>query len=273
MTGRKIWLWVMCLFFLFSVQKGFAHTLGTSNTKCPLCGTEFSYTASMSGSSYGTRLDFKIIGPIYQPWPIPQCPKCRYAFYARNAWEGEEELAPEKIRILKQYMESPEFKSIPDNAPSYFYLARFLEVMGERPFSIMFTYLKASWQAEGSEELDSGRTVLGWANDPAMQQMALREALRCVNGAKEAEEGLDRIVAFYLEVELNRRLGEFAVARDCLPTVRAEFDILKQNGKDLAKQSDFFGALPYLLDQQEKLIASQNGEPAVFDTSVFDNDE
>lgn len=127
----------------------------------------------MSGNPYGIRLDFKEFGAIYQPQPIPQCPECRYAFI-----DDEEELSSKQKHLLEMFIESPEFEAIPAGAPSYFYLARFMEALEKPPLTISLTYLRASWQAEGTEELDDGQMKLGWTRDPAMNRLTLQEALR-----------------------------------------------------------------------------------------------
>lgn len=259
---------LFCLCLLFFTGTVAAHTLGQVEAKCPLCGTEFSYTASFSGHHYDVRLDFKEIGAIYQPWPIPQCPLCRYAF---SDSKSEEKLTQEEKKALNDFIASPEFKAIPEEAPSYFYLARFMKVLGKPAVAIGFAYLQASWQAEGTKELDGGGRGLGWKEDPAMIRLALQESLRSLDGAEEAEETPARLNAVYLKVELNRRLGDFSQAEKCLGEARAEFaGIIEKSGGKRKKNglANMAMGLSTFLDQQEPLIAARNAEPTLLDRTA-----
>jgi len=241
----------------------FAHTLDMMNTKCPLCGAEFEYTAAMSGNPYGVRLDHKKVGAIYQPWPIPQCPECRYAFF-----DGKEELSPAIKRLLREYIESPGFKDIHEKAPSYFYLARFMELLEKPRIIIAFAYLRVSWQAEGTEALDDGRLKLGWTNDPAMNRLALQEALRCVESVGENDSLDEQLNALYLKVELNRRLENFAAAKESLQKVREKIETAKRendHGGLSGNQIQVLEGLPSFLDRQERLIADGDAAPALLE--------
>lgn len=264
--------WAIFAFLGFLCFTGMcsAHTLGAVNTKCPLCGAEFKYTAAMSGTSFGSRLDFKEVGAIYQPWPIPQCPECRYAFF-----NGEETLSPAIKRLLGAYIESPDFKDIPEKAPSYFYLARFMELLEKPQFNIAFTYLKASWQAEGTEALDDGRIKLGWTNDPAMNKLALQEALRCMESVGENDTWVDQLTALYLKVELNRRLESFTAAEESLRKIRAKIETAKRendHGGLSPDQIQVLEGLPQYLDCQERLIADGDAAPALLEMPAPAND-
>ena len=122
--------------------------LGSTSTEvvetCPLCKTEFKARIDLSGSSFGMRLDLKKLGPISSPWRIPVCPKCKFVLY-------DKDIPKEDLAKCKAIVESQDYKQHGDRA-SYFLLGLLYEGMGREHLTTAHTFLKASWQEEGTEK-------------------------------------------------------------------------------------------------------------------------
>ena len=251
-----------------------AHTLGRENFTCPICGTEFTDIVSYSGTSFGMRLDFKKTGPVYQPWPVPQCPNCRFVILEETEEEGG--LDDDAKAVIKEYLASDEFKAIPKEAPAYYCLAKIKEFLGSPPSDLAHIYMSASWQAEGAIESDTPGLALDWKRNPEFIEKSLRECLRCLDAgvAADAADTIDTLVLEYLRVEINRRLGDFPVAEERLKQTRMGLDaLLAADAKEAdgggsdgegAKEEDKYAYFKMMLNQQEKLIGAKNGEPQMF---------
>lgn len=68
-------------------------TVGEVSTTCPLDGTTFTWTAAMSGTTVGQRLDLRPIGSILSPWPVAVCPKD----HAQLAYAAAGDSAPHEV--------------------------------------------------------------------------------------------------------------------------------------------------------------------------------
>lgn len=176
----------------------FAHTGGMVDFICPIDQTEFSAYQDFSGTSFGVRLDFKKIGPIAQPWTLPDCPKCHFVLF-------DEEASQEDLDKLRPFILSEAYQEHAKKS-SYYRLALIKTYLHKPLFHIAWMYLQASWQNEDNSA--AYQDCLTKALD------TLRKALPQV--AKMPEQHDDYLVACYLRIELARRLGDFTEANTAL---------------------------------------------------------
>ena len=172
-----------------------------------------------SGTSFGQRTDMKRLGPIASPWTIPQCPGNKFIIYKEN-------FTPEELKKYTNIIESSEYKNIPENAPTYYYLARFFEMSGD--FSngmIAYTYLQASWQVEKAGDF---RTSI-LQNSLKYYEKALEDA-KDQSPEKKAE-------IIIITGELNRLLKNFSEAEKIFKNLKNDEVVQKSNV--LKKIADF----------------------------------
>ena len=244
------------------IAEAYAHRALEAGAVCPLCGTEFTYVKVVSGRPYGYRLDLRAMGAHYDPWPIPQCPKCRYAFTTDDEMPGDSLMSAVKNAAMRAYVASTAFAEIPAEAPPFFYLAREMEHSGKNPFLLSALYLRAAWQAEGTEELDDSTPKVGLVRRPEMEALALRESRRCLVEAEAAFDGTtspeQRYIVDYMKTELNRRLGDFAAAADCLAVAEKSLALLPEPEGE--GDIGFHRFMVEALRQQGDAIAAQDAE-------------
>lgn len=118
----------------------FAGTPYEAKAVCPVDDQTFTYTGTMSYSTWGSALDGMPQASWTTPMPIPQCPESRFPVYRDDFSEADKA----KIRAL---VATPEYQAVKDEASYYlmwFVLGR-IEPPREgmdRPWPI----LQASWQ-------------------------------------------------------------------------------------------------------------------------------
>lgn len=172
---------------------------------CPITGEKFTAPTMASGTSFGSRLDFRKVGPIASPWPMVTCPSNGFPLF-------QEEFKTEQIETLKAFAATPEYKALVASHPVYYLVARLQRLLGYATEDIAFSLLYASWQAEANEQ-----KALGY----------LEEALPLFQEVLEKQPPVDvRNVASlrFLTVELHRRLGRFEQAAALLEKYRAELE-------------------------------------------------
>lgn len=134
----------LIIIFLLIPAFVFSHTGGIEQFSCPIDGEKFSYRVSYSGSSFGQRLDMKRVGPIIDPWPTPQCPKCRFVLF-------KETFKPAEIPTIRDFVLSDIYKKIDKNEVPCYFIAVMAEngiIKDADSFSIAIYLLQASWQVE-----------------------------------------------------------------------------------------------------------------------------
>jgi hypothetical protein len=161
---------------------------------CPLDGTKFKSPVPVRGVQTGTRLDFKPIGSMEIPVPLPVCPKDHFVMYKNQFTDAEKER-------LKKFVLSPEYQNLAKENPSYFLLAKIFEYLGETDWQIANAYLLASWQVE---------------NKPEKEKQYLELTLQHLNkflstGNKEGDRTWE--TGQLLAGEMERRLGRFDDAK------------------------------------------------------------
>jgi hypothetical protein len=179
------------LLFLLAGSFAFGSTIYEQDFTCPLCGKSFTATLQGSGSEFGRNLDLKATGAIIIPWPIPQCPDCRFAF-------TEKFFTEEDLVILKDYTRSAGFAGSKYNVYPYWCLAREMAAVGKNVEDIAFTYLKAVWES----------------GDPGI----IAEAIGWFE--KIPRDSQNWLTSRLLLVELNRRIGQFERAAALCAEVR-----------------------------------------------------
>jgi tetratricopeptide (TPR) repeat protein len=209
----------------------FADTRFVVDCVCPLCQTAFKATLAGSGTMFNRRLDLRPVGAIASPWPVAVCPKCGFVLYK----DKREEYPDAELKELRNFVNSDEYRKLSPKAPSYQRLARLYEALKRPPFEVAYTYLEASWQAEGQEELN--RALLEKSREWFEKYLA---------SSQENEERWK--TAEFLRGELLRRLGQFAEAEK-------QFDRLRGR-KEFAEEP-----FPQLLSQERSLIQARDASP------------
>jgi hypothetical protein len=179
--------------------RAFAHTGEEREFVCPLDGTRFMAWEDWSGTSIGTRLDLKKIGPIAQPWALPQCPRCRFPLF-------KDEFDSAELLKIKKIVASEPFISAAKNASPYYALGILEEELQAPAVDVAWIFLKATWEAE--ENAEKYRAVaeraIEWFDKAAIALLG------------DQKRKSDYLVSVYLPIELLRRNGRFDVARDRL---------------------------------------------------------
>lgn len=216
MFGGKVKTFCLAITaLLFLGGTAHAHTSGTVEKNCPLCGHAFTCELDMSGTQFGVRLDLKPLGPTAAPWRIPVCPQCRFVLYA-------DEISAEELERCREIVKGEEYRKHASRA-SYFLLGLLYEGLGKDPLTMGHVFLKASWQEEDEaeklkEDLERSLSHFGaYLKEPGSkgptQSMKDDEAYR---------------VAQLLKGELLRRLARFEQAEAHLKKIE-QMDGIKGN--------------------------------------------
>lgn len=226
----------------------FAHRMGVRKFRCPLDGTAFNAVQDISGTSFGTRLDLKKVGPIAQPSKLAQCPQCRLPLY-------KDTFDPAELTKLKEIIRGGRFAEETRDATAYFIAGVIMEELKESPFEIGWVYLNASWEVE----IDK----YNYANVCKRSIAWMDKAASSLEKQEDGKE--DYLIAKYLPIELSRRIGDFAAASrrlDDFPKTRNASiewldDALKQQAI-LIKTQDLE---PHLISRGEEKTAPVEPRP------------
>lgn len=171
---------------------------------CPIDGTKFTAPTAMSGTSFGTRLDLRKIGPIASPWLMVTCPGNGFPLF-------EDEFSAAEIATLKAFAATDEYKALVSGHEVYYVVARLQRLLGRSRENIAFSLLSASWQAEDKD-------------DPRALAY-LDEALPLFDVEAEqpapSDDASQAATLRFLTIELRRRLGRFEEAGTLLEKHRA----------------------------------------------------
>ena len=109
---------------------------------CPVGGKTFTYTATGSFSTFGSRPDGKPYGSWVFPMPLPECPTNRLVVYR--------DFLPEEIAPLTQLVQSPEYAALHGETP--YYRAQWLSTRmdaGKVDYPLwLLLLLQASWEVD-----------------------------------------------------------------------------------------------------------------------------
>ncbi|CAN5615774.1 hypothetical protein BH09VER1_BH09VER1_22190 [soil metagenome] len=208
--------------------------------KCPICGADFKQEFEGSGTTFGTRLDFKPLGPTPAPWAIPSCPKCGYVFY---------QVTPDKesIKRLKAFIASPAFKAKKDY-PNYYRLAMIRDFFGTEKLAVGDAYIQASWQVE---------------SQPAINKECLQLAYQAFSlGLKALPPDHPHYADTSLICgELERRLGLFDAASARFNEVKSSAAVAgnPKVKKIIARQLEFISrkdSAPHAVDENLEILVN-----------------
>ncbi len=124
-----------------TVTQVYALTLFDAEFICPIGGEKFTAKAVGSYSQFGMRLDFKPLGALIAPIPLPVCPQNGFVMYKSEFTETE-------LDKLKPLVLSDEYRRNRAENTDYYMVAYLRERMGADSLELGFLYLKASWEAE-----------------------------------------------------------------------------------------------------------------------------
>ena len=214
-------------------QMASAHTAELVQYECPIGGEKFERVMQMSGTSFGQMTNLMPYGPIESPWPLAQCPGNKFIIF-----KNSKEFTPEEIKKYTEIVNSDAYKNIPEDAPSYYYLAKLYELAGDQKNSVIaYVYLQASWQNAGealSEEIK--RNVISYYE-------------KSFDELKDNEGEL--IAAKMMIGEINRQLGNFDIAEKHFQQLKQDPLFTKQ--ENIMKIIDF--ELKLIKDKSNKVEA------------------
>lgn len=110
---------------------------------CPIDGQKFKSLTPMSGTSFGARLDGKLIGPIAVPYPYPACPRNGFVLY-----RDVEKLDADYIARARALVATEAYRRVRAGETRHFLAAWIAERMGEAQPVIVGLLREAAWDAE-----------------------------------------------------------------------------------------------------------------------------
>lgn len=132
--------WLAAALLLIAPSAAAAGTPFERNVVCPLDGSTFSFTDTMSYSTMGTWLDGMPIMSWITPLPFPQCPGSRFPVY-------QEEFTAAEITAAKALVETPEYQAIKDESSYYVLHYVISRLQPDRPpIDNAWLLLSATWQ-------------------------------------------------------------------------------------------------------------------------------
>ena len=168
-------------------------------------GTRVEMWGAVSSSSWGRYLDWEPASYMSFPYPIAICEN---GFVVdREADAQTEEWVASRTALIA----APAYQALLGEHTSHFIYGRLLESEGAPPSDVSWQYLTASWEADQCGMAQAYETYV-------------REYLRVASAELDAMSPDDDMFTVYnlLAVNMNRRIGEFAVAEAHLAEFRAD---------------------------------------------------
>ena len=212
---------------------GWAHTMSQQNFACPVCEKKFTQVMDGSGTQFGQQLDLRPLGPTPAPWAIPVCPQCHFVLLK----EPDETYSPAELVDFRAFVETAAYRQAGKQDSSYYLLALLQEHLGSPNSNIGYSYLRASWQADG--DADRQKHYL---------QRTLEKYAAALADTGRPLEADTAVTAKLVVGECFRRLGRFAEAA-------AHFAKL---GQDPAFAD---GLLAGIVQQQVALVKARDSAP------------
>ena len=138
-VGNSCAVFVACALHATGAESG---TPYKEKLTCPIGGEKFQHTFTASHSTFGNRPDGKPYGSWIFPMPIPVCPSNKLPIYS--------EFSKEQISQLEPLVRAPEFRDIAAVNTPYFTAAWLMQRTGEKPESLAWMVVQASWEADGN---------------------------------------------------------------------------------------------------------------------------
>lgn len=227
---RRYWLvWLSA----WLSSAAFAATVRTESFVCPVGGERFQAQVVMSGTQMGMRLDFKPLGAIIAPPPVPECPSNGLLLFKST-------FTTDDLAKLTPYIESEVFIQARKQHSPYYRQAMLQTVLGDAPAEIASTLIQASWEVEAATGTD-GRYARY-----ASEAIA---AIDAAAGDARSDPG-QRDVYQIVAADLERRLGRF--------------DAALKRAQALKARSDLPANLRAVLDQEITWIKKKNIDPQAY---------
>ncbi len=188
MYRRTIIFASLCL-SIASVQ---ALTLMDAEYVCPLDGKKFTARTPASYSRFGMCLDWKPVGAMIAPIPLPKCPGTGFVLYKKKFSETE-------LTKLRAYVATPEYTRLRKEHTDYYIASKLQILLGESDTTVAFTLTQASWEAK----------------TPIQYIQYAEETLSKLDAAMKTskpEQKAERTSMSFLIGELSRRLGKLDAA-------------------------------------------------------------
>lgn len=173
-----------------------ASTMTEESKVCPVCLADFYHGVQMSASVFDTGLDFRPLGAVVTPSPLPVCGECGFVVHGSSA-------GPRALAAMRDLTASPQYRALGARS-SYYRLAFLYKKLGSHSEGeIGHTYLKAAWQEE---------------RDPVKLKEDLGLAFYHLNTymAGIGQGSPEWLAGQYLLAELQRRLSNFNEAKKLL---------------------------------------------------------
>lgn len=170
---------------------------------CPLDGQKFSFTNTMSYSTFGAMLDGMPMGSWIMPMPIPQCPGSNFPLFQETFSDAE-------LATARALVAEPAYQAMKDE--SSYYVLRYVlaRMMPDRePIDDAWLLLSATWQAQ---------------DEPDRYARYVAETISVLDQASDTlrqEKPDDWIYVQTILANLSRQSGDFAAAGarlDALPS-------------------------------------------------------
>jgi hypothetical protein len=205
---------------------------------CPIGNETFSTMVMGSSTTFGYRLDLKPMGPVAAPSPLAVCPSNGFVIY-----KAETDFSDEEIANLTKFVLSKEYQELRANNTDYYLLAKIFEHQKKSNDYIAYAYLRASWQAEGS---DNYKKYL----DLAIQSYykVIRDLVRDKDTYASSKK--EFITFELLIVELKRLMGNFKDAKNNL----TEVEIMLMDDK-------LFDHFKGTIELENQLIKAKDSKP------------
>ncbi|MBO9709612.1 MAG: hypothetical protein J7521_15515 [Caulobacter sp.] len=225
----------------------FAGTPYPVKMTCPVGGEKFTFTATMSYSTWGTRPDGKPYGSWEFPAPIPECPGNRLVMFT--------EFSKAQVKALEPILVSSEYKALADDTSYYraLWLARALKMPDIPEDSIL---LQASWQADG---------------DPVRKARYQREFVAAADVAPARPADPDWMGLQVRAANAERELGLFDAAavrlgrlKGYLATPFPEPKVLNPEGKPIDLEAERRGLLSFI-DAESVAVTRKDADPEPLD--------
>ena len=190
---------------------------------CPIGGETFTYTATASYSTFGSRPDGKPYGSWTFPIPLPECPTNRLVLYR--------EFQPQELVSLDRLIGSDAYRALSDDTP--YYRAQWLENrLSETPV-MPWLLMRAIWQTD---------------QQPALRTRYLAEFVDQAGVFAADPADADTLFLAYRRVNALRELGRFDEARTALALIPAD----PSQSEDLAWLADQIPLMRAVIDTGDR---------------------
>ena len=209
---------------LVPVQDAGALTVTEEEFLCPIDYSVSERIIVKSCTVFDRRLDFRPVGALISPPPIPVCDSNGFVLYQDEFTEAE-------LTALRDLVTSEEFRHVREENGDWYVAGWLAERMGKPKSRTHYMYLYAAWAEEGGGDRLRMERALGAAFE------------RFVIAERVAAEGSDDWwIARLMQIEIDRRFGRFERAAALLDHAASLDGIPEGYG--------------HVLDRQRALIAA-----------------